>query len=196
MRRWVSVTAVFSQSRHHGAKVVAVNGDGETPIADALGRVVKTQFVRSRIASNRCRRIPRRCLGLLRDNRRPPTGKTDASRGFTPNRVGTRLAVLRGSRDGPLCRPIFPPHTRWAVRGVTPMLPPSAFERHYRISELATLWRLGRETVRLLVKDEPGVTRARLGRKKAQTAYVVPASVAARIHRRLTNVAAAPPSRP
>ena len=40
------------------------------------------------------------------------------------------------------------------------------FERHYRISALAELWRLGRETVRLLVKDEQGVIRIRLGRKK------------------------------
>ena len=32
-----------------------------------------------------------------------------------------------------------------------------AFERHYRIGELAEMWKLGRETVRLLVKDEQGV---------------------------------------
>jgi hypothetical protein len=31
------------------------------------------------------------------------------------------------------------------------------FERHYRIGDLADVWKLGRETVRLLVKDEPGV---------------------------------------
>lgn len=33
----------------------------------------------------------------------------------------------------------------------------AVFERHYRIGELAERWRLGRETVRLLVKDEQGV---------------------------------------
>lgn len=68
------------------------------------------------------------------------------------------------------------------------MLPDtSAFERHYRIGELAEMWGLGRETVRLLVKDEPGVIKIRLGRKKSQTLYSVPASVAARIHTRLLN---------
>ena len=62
-----------------------------------------------------------------------------------------------------------------------------AFERHYRIAELAQMWQLGRETVRLLVKDEPGVIRIRLGRKKAHTSYSVPESVAVRIHTRLLN---------
>jgi hypothetical protein len=62
-----------------------------------------------------------------------------------------------------------------------------AFERHYRIGELAAMWQLGRETVRLLVKDERGVIRIRLGHKKAHTIYSVPQSVAARIHTRLLN---------
>jgi hypothetical protein len=60
-----------------------------------------------------------------------------------------------------------------------------AFERHYRIGELAEMWKLGRETVRLLVKDEDGVIKIRLGRKKAHTIYSVPESVAVRIHTRL-----------
>jgi hypothetical protein len=63
----------------------------------------------------------------------------------------------------------------------------SAFERHYRIGELATLWNLGRETVRLLVKDEPDVIKIRFGLRKRHTTYSVPASVAARIHTRLLN---------
>jgi hypothetical protein len=62
-----------------------------------------------------------------------------------------------------------------------------AFERHYRIGELAQLWQLGRETVRLLVKDERGVIKIRLGRQKAHTIYSVPESVAVRIHTRLLN---------
>ena len=61
------------------------------------------------------------------------------------------------------------------------------FERHYRIGELAEMWQLGRETVRLLVKDERGVIKIRLGRKKAHTIYSVPESVAVRIHTRLLN---------
>ena len=62
-----------------------------------------------------------------------------------------------------------------------------AFERHYRIGELAEMWKLGRETVRLLVKDEQGVIKIRLGRKRAHTIYSVPESVAVRIHTRLLN---------
>ena len=63
----------------------------------------------------------------------------------------------------------------------------SAFERHFRLGELAQMWKLGRETVRQLVKDEPGVIKIRLGRKKAHTVYSIPQSVAARIHTRLLN---------
>jgi hypothetical protein len=60
-----------------------------------------------------------------------------------------------------------------------------AFERHYRISELAELWSLGRETVRLLVKDDPAVIKIRLGRNKRHTTYSVPESAAQRIHTKL-----------
>ena len=63
----------------------------------------------------------------------------------------------------------------------------AAFEPHYRIGELAEMWKLGRKTVRLLVKDEQGVIKIRLGRKKAHTVYSVPESVAMRIHTRLLN---------
>jgi hypothetical protein len=65
----------------------------------------------------------------------------------------------------------------------------TTFERHYRISELARLWSLGRETVRKLVKDDPGVIKIRMGRKKAHTIYSVPESAAQRIHTRLLNAA-------
>jgi hypothetical protein len=65
----------------------------------------------------------------------------------------------------------------------------SAFEKHYRVGELARIWGLGRETVRLLVKDDPGVLKVRMGRKKAHTIYSVPESVARRIHTRLQGVA-------
>jgi len=58
-------------------------------------------------------------------------------------------------------------------------------EKHYRISELAALWKLGRETVRLLVKDDPGVIKIRQGRAKRHTTYSVPESAAQRIHTRL-----------
>ena len=64
---------------------------------------------------------------------------------------------------------------------------PSALEKHYAIGDLATLWRLGRETVRKLVKDDPGVLKIQMGRKKSNTHYSVPESVAQRIHTRLLN---------
>ena len=66
----------------------------------------------------------------------------------------------------------------------------TTFERHYSIDDLAKLWRLGRETVRLLVKNEPGVLKIQLGRRKAMTRYSVPESVARRVHTRLFHPAA------
>ena len=65
----------------------------------------------------------------------------------------------------------------------------TTYEKHYRISELARMWGLGRETLRVMVKDEPGVIKIRMGRKKAHTTYSIPESVAARLHLRLTNSA-------
>jgi hypothetical protein len=65
----------------------------------------------------------------------------------------------------------------------------TTFERHYRVSDLARLWGLGRETVRKLVKDDPGVIKIRMGRKKAHTVYRVPESAAQQIRTRLLNVA-------
>jgi hypothetical protein len=62
-------------------------------------------------------------------------------------------------------------------------------EKHYRVGELAELWGLGRETVRKLVKDDPGVIKIRQGRKKTHTTYSIPESAARRIHTRLLNVA-------
>jgi hypothetical protein len=61
------------------------------------------------------------------------------------------------------------------------------FEKHYRISDLARLWGLGRETVRKLVKDDPGVIKIRMGHKKAHTIYSIPESAAQTIHTRLLN---------
>ncbi len=62
----------------------------------------------------------------------------------------------------------------------------SAFEeQHYTIGDLAKRWELGRETVRLMIKDEPGVMKVRLGRKQSHTRYSVPDSVAKRIYNRL-----------
>lgn len=64
----------------------------------------------------------------------------------------------------------------------------TAFERHYRVAELADLWGLGRETVRKIVCSENGVIKIRMGRKKCHTTYSVPESVVRRIHTRLLNM--------
>lgn len=66
----------------------------------------------------------------------------------------------------------------------------TTFETHFSISDLAARWSVGRETVRLLIKDEPGVVRIRRGKKKSMTHYSVPESVARRIHLRLSHPAA------
>jgi hypothetical protein len=63
----------------------------------------------------------------------------------------------------------------------------TAFEKHYRIGEIARIWGLGRETVRKLVKDDPSVIKIRMGRKKSHTVYSVPESAVQRIHKRLTS---------
>ena len=59
----------------------------------------------------------------------------------------------------------------------------ATFEKHYRIGDLARLWGLGRETVRKLVKDDPGVvkfgwdarrrTRSTASRNLPRTAYTL-----------------------
>ena len=64
-----------------------------------------------------------------------------------------------------------------------------AFEKHFRLRELADLWRLGYETLRQIAKDEPGVARiTRKGLNRHYTTYSIPESVAKRIHTRLTHL--------
>ena len=63
----------------------------------------------------------------------------------------------------------------------------STFENHYTIADLAGQWRLGRETVRLLVKDEPCVLKVRMGLRRSLTRYSIPDSVARRVHTKLFN---------
>jgi hypothetical protein len=58
-------------------------------------------------------------------------------------------------------------------------------EEHYRIADVVSVWGIGRETVRQLIKDEPGVLKLALGRKGAHLTYSVPDSVLKRVHNRL-----------
>lgn len=65
----------------------------------------------------------------------------------------------------------------------------TTFERHYSIAELAAMWKLSRETVRQVVKNETGVLKVRQGLTKSKTRYSIPESVARRIHTKLFNPA-------
>jgi hypothetical protein len=65
--------------------------------------------------------------------------------------------------------------------------PDTKFEKHYRVSDIARILAIGRETVRKIVKDEPGVVRICMGRKEAHTIYSVPESVLQRILARLSH---------
>jgi hypothetical protein len=103
---------------------------------------------------------------------------------ITPNGRGSSMTSTRQRRFSE--QEIGPASTSMPSTGSSAPVH-ATFERHYRIGELAETWQLGRETVRLLVKDEPGVIKIRLGRKKANTSYSVPESVAVRIHTRLLN---------
>jgi transcriptional regulator GlxA family with amidase domain len=65
-------------------------------------------------------------------------------------------------------------------------------ERHYSVAELAERWNLSPDTIRKLFENEPGVlmlgeSLTRRG-KRRYTTLRIPASVAARVHRRLSKV--------
>ena len=65
------------------------------------------------------------------------------------------------------------------------LLPDSTFEDHFSLADLAKKWRVSRSSVRLQILDEPGVVRISFG-KTSMTRYSIPASVARRVHARLT----------
>jgi hypothetical protein len=70
------------------------------------------------------------------------------------------------------------------------LLPDTTFDPHFSILDLSKQWRISRETIRLLIKDEPGVCKIQLGRKKSMCRYSIPRTVAIRVHTRLFNRAA------
>lgn len=63
----------------------------------------------------------------------------------------------------------------------------NAFEKHYRLGDLAKLWGIGRETLRKIFAAEPGVIKIRMGPRRCHTTYSIPESVAVRVHTRLEN---------
>lgn len=64
-----------------------------------------------------------------------------------------------------------------------------AFQKHFRVNDLARLWSLSRETVRKIVAQDPGpgILRIRNGPKKSHTILVVSEAAAKRIYTRLIN---------
>jgi len=70
-----------------------------------------------------------------------------------------------------------------------------AFERHYRVKELAGLWGLSPKTVTRIFADEAGVIRvANDGTTKRKYATLsIPESVASRVHQKLGNAISAEP---
>jgi AraC-like DNA-binding protein len=71
-----------------------------------------------------------------------------------------------------------------------------AFEKHYRVKELAGLWGLSPKTVTRIFADEAGVIRVANGvtHKRKYATLSIPESVALRVHERLGNQAKPLPS--
>ena len=66
----------------------------------------------------------------------------------------------------------------------------TAFERHFSVEELAELWSMSEDFIRRLFLKEPGVVvffRHQPGKRTYRTLRI-PASVALRVHRRMTKV--------
>lgn len=66
--------------------------------------------------------------------------------------------------------------------------PALAFEKHYRIKELAKIWCFCQNTIIKLFTDEPGVIRLeRFAGKRRYVTLSIPESVALRVHERFSN---------
>ena len=76
--------------------------------------------------------------------------------------------------------------------GVEQVVPvPQIEEKHYKPAELAAMWGFSTTTIRRLIADEPDVLRLQgmgaTSGKRQYTTYSVPASVAVRLHERLSH---------
>jgi hypothetical protein len=65
-----------------------------------------------------------------------------------------------------------------------------AFEKHYRVKDLAGLWGLSRKTVTRIFAGEAGVVRVTNGgtSKRKYATLSIPESVASRVHEKLGNL--------
>jgi hypothetical protein len=66
---------------------------------------------------------------------------------------------------------------------------PTAFEKHYRVRELAAIWGMSPDTITRLFSNELGVLQVNnFGNGKRRYALLsIPESVALRVHQRLSN---------
>ena len=64
-----------------------------------------------------------------------------------------------------------------------------ALEPHYTLAEIARMWKLSLSTVLRLFREEPGVLRIgnTNSKKREKVSIRIPASVAIRVHERLTS---------
>jgi hypothetical protein len=64
----------------------------------------------------------------------------------------------------------------------------AALEKHYRVGDIAKLWGFCRNTIIRIFRDEPGVVRLEgLPGKRKYVTLSLPASVALRVHERLSH---------
>jgi hypothetical protein len=61
----------------------------------------------------------------------------------------------------------------------------AALDKHFTVSELASLWHLSKDTIRSLFRDEPGVLKLDAPETRSKRGYCtlrIPESVAQRVH--------------
>jgi hypothetical protein len=75
--------------------------------------------------------------------------------------------------------------------GVPAKVRPESWELHYTVDDITEMWKLSRDSVRRLFRDEPGVLAISPRQRRGKRAYVtlrIPASVVERVHRKISLV--------
>ena len=68
---------------------------------------------------------------------------------------------------------------------------PTSAELHFTVDEIAQVWKLSRDSVRRLFRNEPGVLAVSPRQRRGKRAYLtlrIPSSVVERVHRKLSLV--------
>ena len=87
--------------------------------------------------------------------------------------------------------PCSAPESATAETGVLRSSAQASAELHFTVDEIAAMWKLSRDSVRRLFKNEPGVLAISPRGRRGKRAYVtlrIPSSVVERVHRRLSIV--------